>query len=124
MALWDKAINKVLKWDSITVSPEEMARLTENLLISKCSQDELKHLRDGLKKTWVLAVGHGSSFRTYPSSSKDAYIAMDFNPLTHTLSQITLRDSISKKEYFLPNGGENRKQFQELILNKLSAYLQ
>lgn len=123
MSFIDKAINKVVKWESITVSPDRMASLTEDLVISKCNEDELKNLRKGLKKTWVLAVGSGCSIRFYPSSLKDAYITMDFNLFTHTLSQITLRDTPSQTEYFLPKGKQNRKQFQELVLTKLNVYL-
>lgn len=119
MRIFDKILNKALQFKSIDVSVDEMADLIETRLIANCSAQELAKLKRGLKKRWVLAVGRGSSVRYYPSASSSVYVAMDFNILLHTLSQITLCDTTTKEEFFIPKGKHNLCLLQEKILSKL-----
>lgn len=122
MGILDNVINTALKVESITVSPEQMANLVETKLIPICSGKELNSLRKGMEKTWVLATGHGSSLRYYPSNNKDVKICLDFNMLTHQISKLSLidlTDKTAKKEFVLPKGSNYTKQAQQMIMNKL-----
>lgn len=119
MRILDKLLNKALQFKNINVSVEEMANLIETRLIANCTEKELAKLKRGIKKTWVLAVGRGSSVRYYPSASSSVYITMDFNILLHTLSQITLCDTTTQEEFFIPKGKQNLRLLQEKILSKL-----
>ncbi len=119
MGILDRTINKALQWNNIDVSVDEMVNLIETKLVANCTEKELGKLKKGIKKTWVLAVGHGSSVRHYPSVSSSVYITMNFNPLLHTLSQITLCDTTTKEEFFIPKGKHNLRLLQETILSKL-----
>ena len=119
MRILDKIFNKALQFKSIDVSVDEMADLIETRLIANCTEKELAELKRGIKKTWVLAVGSGSSIRYYPSAYSSVYITMDFNILLHTLSQITLCDTTTKEEFFIPKGKHSLRLLQEKILSKL-----
>lgn len=119
MGILDNAINKALKVETITVSPEQMVNLVETKLVPICSEKELKELKKGMEKTWVLASGGSSSLRYYPSQSKEVKICLDFNMLTKQLAKLSLMDTTAKQEFVLPKGGNYAKQAQQMIMNKL-----
>lgn len=124
MKIIDNAINKVFKVEAITVSPEQMARLVETRLIPICDEKELARLKKGMEKTWVIAVGQGSSIRYYPNHKKDVKICLDFNLVTHQLSKLSLldfTDQSAKKEFVLPKGSKYNKQAQQLIMKSILA---
>lgn len=118
MGILDNAINKALKWETVTVTPEQMASLVETKLIPICSEKELNELKKGMEKTWVLATERGRAIRFYPRVTA-IRICLDFNTLTHQLSKLSLMDNPAKREYILPKGGNYAKQAQQLIMNKL-----
>lgn len=118
MGILDNAINKAMKWESVTVTPEQMAGLVETKLIPICSEKELNELKKGMEKTWVLATERGRAIRFYPRVT-EIRICLDFNILTHQLSKLSLIDNPAKREYILPKGGNYAKQAQQLIMNKI-----
>ncbi len=122
MKIIDNAINKVFKVEAITVSPEQMARLVETRLIPICDEKELKILKKGMEKTWIIATG--SAIRYYPNHKKDVKICLDFNLVTHQLSKLSLldfTDQSAKKEFVLPKGSKYNKQAQQLIMKSILA---
>lgn len=124
MRIIDNAINKVFKVETITVSPEQMVRLVETRLIPICDEKDLARLKKGMEKTWVIAVGQGSSLRYYPHHKKEVRICLDFNLVTHQLSKLSLfdfTDQSAKKEFVLPKGSKYNKQAQQLIMKSILA---
>lgn len=72
MNLIDKAMNRVIKWESIDVTIPEMVDLVQTEILEKASAKDLAELEKGMQKTFVLAVGGGSRYRYYPSFSSQA----------------------------------------------------
>lgn len=119
MGILDNAINKAMKWESVTVTPEQMVSLVETKLMPICSEKELEKLKKGMGKTWVLESRGAASLRYYPNVGKEIKICLDFNMYTHQISKLSLLDKTAKQEFILPKGSNYAKQAQQLIMNKL-----
>lgn len=122
MQIIDRALNRVIRWESKDVSISEMVGLIESEIIAKCSDKELLELQKGMYKTWVLLSGGGSSLRYYPSSGAPVHLCLNFNMFTHNIQQITLQDSINKVEYYIPRGKASCKKLQRAVLRRLAQY--
>lgn len=120
MNLIDKAMNRVIKWESIDVTIPEMVDLVQTEILEKASAKDLAELEKGMQKTFVLAVGGGSSLRYYPSFTSQARLCLDFNPLTHQLQGISLQDTENKKEYFIPTGKASCTRLQSGVLRRMA----
>lgn len=120
MSFLDKGINKVLKWESVDASISEILNLIQTEIIEKASLSDLRKLEKGMRKTWVLGVGYGSSTRYYPSSTYPVRLCLQFNILTHQLRQISLQDTINKKEYFIPSGKATCTKLQRAVLHRIA----
>lgn len=117
-----RGINKLLRYETTEVTPEQMANLVEERLIPICSEKELEKLKKGIKKTWVLLLSR-SGIRCYPSWRKEIKLTLKFDPLTHKLYAILLEDREDKNAkhvYVLPKGKEYIKQAQQAIMDKLA----
>lgn len=122
MQFIDKTLNRVIKWENRDISISEMLELIESEIIAKSSDKDLVRLEKGMFKTWVLAVGRGSSLRYYPSFGAPVHLCLEFNMFTHNIQQITLQDTTSKVEYFIPRGKESCKKLQRAVLRRLAQY--
>lgn len=122
MQFVDKAINRALKWDSRDISIQEMLYLIQMQILEKCSSNDLQKLRKGMNKTWVLAIGNGFSQRFYPSSDSPVRLCCQFHVITHQLKQISLQDTVNKKEYFIPGGKESCIRLQQSVLHMMAGY--
>lgn len=122
MQFVDKAINRALKWENHDVSIQEMLYLIQMQILEKCSSNDLQKLRKGMNKTWVLAIGNGFSQRFYPSSDSPVRLYCQFHLLTHQLKQISLQDTVNKKEYFIPSGKEESIRLQQAVLSMMAGY--
>lgn len=122
MQFIDKTLNRVIKWENRDISISEMLELIENEIIAKSSDKDLVKLEKGMYKTWVLAVGGSSSLRYYPSGASPVRLCFNFNVFTHNIQQITLQDTTSKVEYFIPRGKESCKKLQRGVLRRIARY--
>ena len=122
MQFIDKTLNRVIKWKNQDISISEMLELIEREIIAKSSDKDLVSLEKGMYKTWVLAVGGFSSLRYFPSETSPVRLCLNFNVLTHNIQQITLQDTTSKVEYFIPRGKESCKKLQRGVLRRIARY--
>lgn len=122
MQFIDKGINRVLKWESIDVSIPEMIDLVQTEIIEKASDKDLIALEKGMQKTFVLAVGGGSSLRYYPAFGSPARLCLDFNMFTHQLQKISLQDTVNKKEYYIPTGKASCTRLQSGVIRRIAQY--
>ena len=118
MQFFDKAINQVIKWESIDTSIPEMLNLIQTEILEKASSSDLRELEKGMHKTWVLGVG--ASLRYYPTAYSPVRLCFNFNIFTHQLQQISLQDTINKKEYFIPRGKESCTKLQRAVLRRIA----
>lgn len=122
MQFIDKAVNRVIKWESIDVTIPEMIDLVQTEIIEKASEKDLVELEKGMQKTFVLGVGYGRKWRYYPSSLAEFYLCVEYNSLTHQLYKISLRDSTNKKEFFIPTGKASCTRLQSGVLRRIAQY--
>lgn len=115
----DKVINKAVKWENVDISISEMVNLIQSEILEKVGSNELRELEKGMNKTWVLGVGSGANRRYYPSSGAPVRLCLKFNVLTHQLQQITLQDTVNKKEYFIPKGKAASTKLQRAVLRRM-----
>lgn len=94
----DKAMNRVLKWESVDVTIPEMIELVQKTILEKSSDKDLAELEKGMQKTFVLAVGRGNNLRYYPSSFSPARLCLEFNIFTHQLYKISLLDTVNANQ--------------------------
>ena len=122
MKILDKGINKMLNWESIETTIPEMVNLIQTEILEKASEKDLRELEKGMHKTWALLVGNGSNARYYPSSFASVRLRLRFSPYTHQIQQISLQDTESKKEYFIPTGKTSCTQLQRAVLRRIEKY--
>lgn len=101
MDVIDKTVNRVLKWESVDISISGMVSLIQSEILDNATENDLLRLEKGMRKSWVLGVGSGFATRFYPASDSPVRICCQFNVITHQIQQISLMDSLNKKEYFI-----------------------
>lgn len=122
MQFVDKTINNVFKWENVDVSVPEMLELIQNEIMEESSSSDLLELEKGMHKTWALAVGGGTNKRYYPSYYREVRLCYRFNLITHQLQQISLQDTVNKKEYFIPSGKDSCAKLQRAVLRRMAQY--
>lgn len=118
MSFIDKQINQAMKWENIEISVREMATLIQKAIIEKCSDNELIELEKGMRKGWVLGVGAPN--RYYPSNYGDVKLRLKYSMLFHTIQDITLQDTVNKKEYFIPRGKSYCDKLRRTVLHRIA----
>lgn len=122
MKILDKGINKALNWESIDTTIPEMVNLIQTEILDNASEKDLRKLEKGMRKRWVLAIGYGNNIRYYPSAISPVRLCLQFSIITHQLYQISLLDSVNKKEYYIPNGKAACTQLQRAVLRRMTQY--
>lgn len=122
MKILDKGINKALNWESIDTTIPEMVNLIQTEILENAGEKDLRKLEKGMRKRWVLAIGHGDNIRYYPSAISPVRLCLQFSIITHQLYQISLLDSVNKKEYYIPNGKAACTQLQRAVLRRMTKY--
>lgn len=122
MDVIDKTVNRVLKWESVDISISGMVSLIQSEILDNATENDLLRLEKGMRKSWVLGVGSGFATRFYPASDSPVRICCQFNVITHQIQQISLMDSLNKKEYFIPSGKASCLKLQRAVLRKLDQY--
>lgn len=122
MQFVDKGINRITKWKSVDVTVPEMLELIQTMLLDHSTADDLIKIKKGMQKTWVLVVGYGQTLRFYPSRLHQVALYSQFNPFTHQLTQISLRDSENRVEYFVGSGRKTCTRLRRGILRLLEQY--
>ena len=54
MQFIDKAMNRVIKWDSVDVTIPQMIDLIQAKILDKASEDDLTQIEKGMQKTFAL----------------------------------------------------------------------
>ena len=123
----DKTVNQALKWESVTLSAEEMAEMIEKDIILRDRRWH-RRLRKIMQKRWVIFTGNGLATRTYTFhlAEEDCYlpiqIVFSFYVMLPILHTITIQDTEKQIEYFLPDGRQHALALQCFVLSKLDEY--
>lgn len=117
MSFISKKINQIMNWENVELSVREMADVIQKELLELCSDKDLTELEKGMNKSWILGVGAPN--RYYPSAYQDTKLRLRYNILLHTIQEITLQDSINKKEYFIPRGKKYCDQLRRTVIRRI-----
>lgn len=117
MQFVDKAMNRVIKWESIDVTIPEMIDLIQTEILEKASKDDLVKIEKGMQKTFALMADE----LYYPSFYRPVRLRLVFNVL-HKLQTISLQDTENKKEYFIPSGKPSCTRLQSGVMRRIAQY--
>ncbi len=122
MGLLDKAFNSMIGWENQTLQPAEMAEMIEETVLQNGSPEDLDKLEKALNKTWVLAVGNGSSTRQTQLCENKYRIAVDYSVIFHTMASVEFWDMEGKVNYYLPAGRANAEVLCQSVLSRIARY--